>query len=104
MRHQLRLLNGERHLAFLALRDAHIERHSPPLGIAITNALSLGSNTRRYGQFLEASHVNRSCRDGNHHSRCSGHQRGRRNNNQLLGGLRGTRRSPEAPLRQVLLN
>ncbi|KAI0836987.1 SET domain-containing protein [Hypoxylon sp. FL0890] len=60
---QIRLLSKEQQRAFFALHNAHPGRHSPFLGIARTNVLPLGPNSRGRGLFLEASRINHACRN-----------------------------------------
>jgi len=46
---------------FFSLHNAHGKKYGPFLGIAMTNALPLGSDAREGGLFLEASRINHSC-------------------------------------------
>ena len=59
---EVKRLNEDQHRAFFNLANIYRNAHTQSLGIARTNALPLGSNTRSSSLFLEASRINHSCR------------------------------------------
>jgi hypothetical protein len=59
---ELESLSKDQQRAFFALHNAYGSSHIPPLSIARTNVLPLGSGSPEGGLSLQASRINRSCR------------------------------------------